>query len=425
MTNFFIFLIFTKFNWRNNIKKLKLRQAISNQIRKRAKQQLACIKEIAVAANHKFELEIDQFLRNWVVQHENEMLLRFDQPLEEYLANDALRDFFLSSVHPLQQLLQQSTIASHLGRGVNEVYFDPICGDPLFSTFEQRIYNLARRMDSERMDIPFRTIQPSKQTEAGDTADISTYPIDCEQLRYNSGNHFTSRPANENVFDENSKHCMVKSANNLNIIFKRGFLEDRLQEIKDLTFELHQAGEKQLQFFVICSRHSLKEGHFGASLVIMDPANPHFPVRVLVCDTLLKELPQHPRWWHHFVAEYSNVFGDAVAEIIEDLSHPLQKVNIKGDDPYRHDWDCPYYVTSMTDALADLVKETPELMVSGSLQEIHSAMKGLMLDYYQPDQTIKERNDIKHTNCLKRWNSGMKVIKELLYDMSRNSSYEA
>jgi hypothetical protein len=389
------------------------------ELLERNMQQSTCTKEMAVAANHNFELQVYQLLSGWVSQHDSETLLRFDQPLEKYLVNDGLRDFFLSVTHPLQQLLQHSSIAHHLGRSIDEVYFDPINGDPLFSVSEQRIYNLARRMDSEQMDIPFRSVHPSKQTEAGDIADIGTYPVESE-IRYNSGNHFTSRPANANVFDENSERCTAKSGGNLQVLFKRGYLEDRLQDIKDLVFALHEAGEQQLQFFVIYSRHSVKEGHFGASLVIMDPVNPYFPVRVLVCDTLLKQLPAHPRWWNHFVAEYTNVFGNAVAEIIEDLSHPLQKVNVKGDDPYRHDWDCPYYVTSMTDALADLVTQCPKLMVNGGLQEINDAMKTLMQDYYQPDKIIKDRQDIKLVNRLKRWNSGQKVIKGLLSDIVHN-----
>ncbi|MBD1393599.1 hypothetical protein [Mucilaginibacter glaciei] len=386
-------------------------------------QTLNC-KAAAETANLNFEREVYFFLRKWVNQHEDETLLRFEQSMGEYLANNALRDFFLSAVHPLQQLLQHSAIAGHLGRDAAAAYFDPTSGDPLFAPFEQRIYNLARRMDSEQMDVPFRAIQSAKQTEAGDTADISTYPLDSEELRYNSGNHFTSRPANGNVFDENSSRCKTKSAGNLHVLFERGFLEDRLQDIKAIAVAAHDAGETELQFFVICSRHSITEGHFGASLVIMNPANPHFPERVLVCDTLLKELPQHPRWWNHFIAEYSNVFGDAVAEIVEDLSHPLQKVNIKGDDPFRHDWDCPYYVTSMTNALSDLVIVAPELIVNGSLQEIHNAMKALMPDYYLPNQEIKGREDIKQINRLKRWNSGAEVIKSLVADITRNSSYE-
>jgi hypothetical protein len=387
-------------------------------------QSLECVKATAEAANLDFERELYYFLHTWVNQHEDETLLRFKQPMTEYLANNALRDFFLSSAQPLQQLLHHSAISGHLLRGAAEVYFDPISGDPLFARFEQRIYNLARRMDSNKMDVPFRSVHPNKQTEAGDTAEISTYPLGSEEIRYNSGNHFTSRPANGNVFDENSRRCSAKSAGNLTVLFKRGFLEDRLNEIKEIGLASHEMGEKQLQFFVICSRHSLIEGHFGASLVIMNPANPHFPERVLVCDTLLKELPQHPRWWNHFVAEFSNVFGNAVAEIIEDLSHPLQKVNIKGDDPFRHDWDCPYYVTSMTGALSGLVTTAPKLLINGSLQEIHNAMKTLMPDYYQADLAIKDRQSVKQINLLKRWNSGVEVIKGLISDIRRNSAYE-
>jgi len=367
---------------------------------------------------------IYNFLRNWVQDHEDKTLLQFDQPLDEYLANDALRDFFLNTQHPIQQLLKNPFIAFHLGRSSEGVYFNPINGDPLLAPTEQRIYNLARRMDSERMHIPFRYVHPHKQTEAGDTADISTYPIGSEEIRYNSGNHFTSRPANGNVFDENSKRCIAKQEGNLHIFFKRGFLEDRLQDVKDLTFVLREAGETQLQFFVIYSRHSPQEGHFGVSLVIMDPANPDFPVRVMVCDTLLKELPHHPRWWNHFISEYSNVFGNAIAEIVEDLSHPLQKVNIKGDDPFRHDWDCPYYVSSMADALADMVKSNPELLLNGSVYDIHNAMKGIMPDYYQCDLEIKDRPGIKHTNRLKRWKSGRELIKDLVKEIGHKSSYE-
>jgi hypothetical protein len=386
--------------------------------------QRTCTKEIAEAANSSFEGEVYHFLRTWVQNHEDKTLLQFDQPLDEYLANDALRDFFLNTSHPIQQLLKNRSIACHLGRRVRSVYFDPISGDPLLASTEQRIYNLARRMDSEQMHVPFRSVHPNKQTEAGDTAEISTYPTESGEIRYNSGNHFTSRPANGNVFDENSKRCTAKSAGNLHVLFKRGFLEDRLQDVKALTAAMHEAGETQPQFFVIFSRHSLIEGHFGTSLVIMDSANPDFPRRVLVCDTLLKDLPHHPRWWHHFIAEYSNVFGDAIAEIVEDLSHPLQKVNIKGDNPYRHDWDCPYYATSMADALADLVKNNPDLLLNESVHEIHNAMKAIMQDYYQPDHEIKTRPAIQQANRLKRWKSGREVIKELVSEISRKSSYE-
>jgi len=386
--------------------------------------QYTCTKAIAEATNRRFEVAIYNFLRNWVQDHEDKTLLQFDQPLDEYLANDALRDFFLNTQHPIQQLLKNPFIAFHLGRSSEGVYFNPINGDPLLAPTEQRIYNLARRMDSERMHIPFRYVHPHKQTEAGDTADISTYPIGSEEIRYNSGNHFTSRPANGNVFDENSKRCIAKQEGNLHIFFKRGFLEDRLQDVKDLTFVLREAGETQLQFFVIYSRHSPQEGHFGVSLVIMDPANPDFSMRVMVCDTLLKELPHHPRWWNHFISEYSNVFGNAIAEIVEDLSHPLQKVNIKGDDPFRHDWDCPYYVSSMADALADMVKSNPELLLNGSVYDIHNAMKGIMPDYYQCDLEIKDRPGIKHTNRLKRWKSGRELIKDLVKEIGHKSSYE-
>ncbi len=372
------------------------------------------MKEIAEAANRCFEREVYRFLRAWVHEHGDKTLLQFDQPLDEYLANDALRDFFLNTQRPIEQLLKNRFIACHLGRRVKRVYFDPVNGDPMLAPTEQRIYNLARRMDSERLHIPFRSVHPNKQTEAGDTADISNYPPDSEEIRYNSGNHFASRPANGNVFDENSRHCMAKSADNLHVLFKRGFLEDRLHELKALTAEMHEAGEQRPQFFVIYSRHSPAEGHFGVSLVIIDPAHPDFPQRVMVCDTLLKELPLHPRWWNHFIAEYSHVFGDAIAEIVEDLSHPLQKVNIKGDDPYRHDWDCPYYAASMADALACLVKNNPELMLNGSLADVHQAMKALMPDYYQWNQQIKDRPGIQLANRLKRWNSGRELIKDLM-----------
>ena len=386
--------------------------------------QCHCSKEVAEAANRCFEHEVHRFLYRWVRNHKDNSLLQFDQPLNEYLANDALRDFFLTTRHPIQQLLKNRFIACHLGRRARHAHFDQVTGDPIHAPSEQRIYNLARRMDSERMHVPFRSVHPNKQTETGDIADIGTYPDGSEIIRYNSGNHFTSRPANMNVFEENSTRCTAKSAGNLQVFFKRGFLEDRLQDVKAMMATLLEAGETQPQFFVICSRHSPKEGHFGASLVIMEPSNPDFPRRVMVCDTLLKELPNHPRWWNYFIAEFSQVFGNAVAEIIEDLSHPLQKVNIKGDNPYRHDWDCPYYVTSMTEALAGLVKNNPDLMMNGSVQEIHNSMKVLMNDYYQQDQEIKDRAGIQQENRLKRWNSGREVIKELVIESIRKSSYE-
>ncbi|MFD1258090.1 hypothetical protein ACFQ3S_14880 [Mucilaginibacter terrae] len=377
-----------------------------------------CTKEMAEAANNRFELEMYKCLHTWVWGHEDKTILRFNQSLNNYLANDALRDFFLNTQHPIQALLENDFIACHLSREVENVYFDSESGDPLLARTEQRIYNLARRMSMEKMHIPFRSVHPNKQTEAGDTADVNTYPENSEEIRYNSGNHFISRPANNNVFEENSKRCIAKSEGNLHVLFKRGYLEDRLQDVKEFTGALHTAGETRLQFMVIYSRHSPQEGHYGVSLVIMDPASPNFPKRVMVCDTLLKELPQHPRWWNHFIAEYSQVFGGAVAEIIEDLSHPLQKVNIKGENPYRHDWDCPYYAASMADALAELVKSWPELMLNGSIDEIHNAMKYKMPDYYHQNLEIKDRPGLQQANRLKRWNSGREVIKELLMELA-------
>jgi hypothetical protein len=379
-----------------------------------------CTKEAAEVSNYQFELVMEEFLCTWRNQHRNKMLIQFGQLFEQDPAIDALQELFLYGHHPLDQLLENNSIASHLSRSETDVYFDPISGDPLFSTTEQRIYNLARRFDTESMHVPFRSVHPHKQTEAGDNADINSYPVDSELIRYNSGNHFISRPANSSVFEENSEYCTAKSAGKLLVLFKRGFLEDRLHEIKELTIAAHADGETQLQFFVICSRHSLKEGHFGASLVIMDPVRPYFPKRVLVCDTLLKELPQHPRWWNHFVAEYSNVFGNAVAEIIEDLSHPLQKVNVKNDEPYLHDWDCPYYVASMVDALANLVNNDPLLAINGSDRDIHKAMSSYMLDYYLPDQQIKDRLEIKKINRSKRWYSGRHMIMKLIMELNHN-----
>ena len=386
-------------------------------------EQYNCTYEIGEATNHFFEREVYNFLRTWVDNNGDRTLFQFDQSIDVYLANEALRDFFMTTEHPVQSLLSDRSIAEHLGRCSRSVYFDPLSGDPLLAQTEQRIYNLARRLDSELMHVPFRSIHPNKQTDTGDPSSISSYPKDSEEIRYNSGNHFSSRPANTNVFDEHSKRCTAKSGGNLHVFVKYGYLEDRLEDVRKVTAQLKSEGETNFQFFVIYSRHSPTEGHFGVSLVVMDPLCPNFPKRVLVCDTLLKELPMHPRWWNHFVAEYSNVFGDAIAGVIEDLSHPLQKVNIKGDDPYRHDWNCPYYAASMADALAEIVKNSSDLILNGSLVQIHTAMKSNMSDYYEADCQIKDRVVIQQVNKLKRWDSGSELVKELIAEASRKSSY--
>lgn len=172
-------------------------------------EQVACNPEFALAANKRFEKALRRFLRAWVKGHEDQTLLRFGEPMESYLAGDGLRDFFLNNEHPVQRLLSSSAIFRHLGRPMNKVYFDPVSGDPFLSLSEQRIYNLARRMDGEKMHVPFRSVHPNKQTETGDTADVLSYPID-SNIRYNSGNHFASRPANGNVFKENSQRCSAK-----------------------------------------------------------------------------------------------------------------------------------------------------------------------------------------------------------------------
>jgi len=76
------------------------------------------------------------------------------------------------------------------------------------------------------------------------------------------------------------------------------------------------------------------------------------------------------------------------------------------------------------DALADLVKNNSELVLNGSTYEIHHAMKSYMPDYYQPDYVFKSRSNIKEANRLKRWMSGREVIKDLVVEISRRSSYE-
>ena len=124
-------------------------------------------------------------------------------------------------------------------------------------------------------------------------------------------------------------------------------------------------------------------GHYG-------PISSLLSLRALVCDTLLRITATSA-----LVASFYclNIQMYLVMRSGNDRGSfaPLQKVNIKGDDPYRHDWDCPYYVASMTNALADLVILTPELMVNGCLEEIQNAMTSLMPEYYQANQIIKER----------------------------------
>ncbi|MBE7175323.1 MAG: hypothetical protein INR69_02915 [Mucilaginibacter polytrichastri] len=370
-----------------------------------------CSREAAVAGNALFDREVGIFIDAWrnaraglPDEHQDNVLLPCGN-------DDALHDFFRCAENPLQHLLSHAAIAAHLSRPAENVFFDPESGDPLLASFEQRIYNLARRLSDESAHVPFRSIHPHKQTPAGDNALISSYPADSE-IRYNSGNHFASRPSNTNVFEENRLRCIAGSAGSVSVLFRNGYLEDRLQDIRILTSAMHSTGETQMQFFVICSRHSIKEGHFGTALVIMDPAVPDFPKRVLICDTLQKKLPEHPRWWYHFLGTFSQVFGEGITELIGDVSHPLQKVNVKGDDPYRHDWDCPYYAASAAEAFTGMAIQDPNLLLSGQCTEIYEAMKAFMPDYYDGAQ-VKERHAIREVNRLKRWNSGRLVIKSL------------
>lgn len=115
-----------------------------------------------------------------------------------------------------------------------------------------------------------------------------------------------------------------------------------------------------------------------------------------------------------FLEEYASVFGAAVKDLIEDISHPLQKVNVSGDDPFRHDWDCPYYAAAMTLALIRIVRARPELPLSGTTEAIHRAMKKELGEYYLPDGTIKDRAGIRLANRLKRWNSGRLLIRMIV-----------
>jgi len=51
-------------------------------------------------------------------------------------------------------------------------------------------------------------------------------------------------------------------------------------------------------------------------------------------------------------------------------------------------------------------------------------MKAIMQDYYHPDLEIKDRPGIQQANRLKRWKSGRELIKDLVSEVSRESSYE-
>lgn len=47
-----------------------------------------------------------------------------------------------------------------------------------------------------------------------------------------------------------------------------------------------------------------------------------------------------------------------------------------------------------------------------------------MPDYYRKEQKLKDRQEIRRANRLGRWLSGGELIKDLVIEINRESSYE-
>lgn len=388
----------------------------------------------AEQANQQFDEAVKQFLHNWLQQRleqgtvnhtdvsadTDELRSQYaHHDADEFVENGALRTFFKQHDDALEQLLQQPAIAQHLLRMSYEVHFEPDAYEPLMARFERRIYNLAAHR--EQREVSFRYSPTSRQGIHGDSvgwADVPTPGVEMSGVdmpREDIGYYFGTRRSDETALGILARqlHHEAELADELPMhVMTEGYMEDALRAIRATTEQLAGAGDMRLHGFVIQRRHAAHDRHLGAALLLMHPAQPDQPRRIIFCDTLNPS--GTPPWWNTFKRVLDTVFpqpeGTApVSDRLEDGSVNLQRLH--DGVPVRHqDIDCAFYTASIARALIQLAVQQPDLLQYGPIDEIVSRMTERMPDYFVEANAPKPPTVVREVNVVRRWNTGREAL---------------
>lgn len=375
----------------------------------------------AAEANHHFDETVRRFLRQWIEQG-TVLQTSTDDVHSDYAAHDldafveggALRAFFKHHDDALEQLLGQPDIARHLLRTGNDVHFEPDAYEPLLSRFERRIYNLAAHR--EHREVSFRYSPTSRQGIHGDSIGWTDTVQEGENPpREDIGYYFGTRRSDETALGILARqlHNEAQVAYDLPMhVMTDGYMEDALRAIRTKTEQLGEAGETALQGFVIQRRHAAHDRHLGAAFLLMNPAQPDQPRRVIFCDTLNPS--GTPPWWNTFKRVLDAVFpqpeGTApVSDRLEDGSVNLQRLH--DGVPVRHqDIDCAFYTASIAKALIQLAAQQPDLLLYGPIEHVVSRMTERMPDYFLEANVPKLPTVVREINVIRRWNTGREAL---------------
>ncbi|MCK8493251.1 hypothetical protein M0L20_15395 [Spirosoma sp. RP8] len=380
--------------------------------------QLGCSKEQAIFDNIAFDNLIKDFLRSWLDQSPVLLLTDLiddDTTLDDFIEQNALRSFFRYNEDALEQLLEQPAVARHLLRPVSNVHFLNDAYEPLFSQFEQRIYNLAAQQ--EHHQVSFRYSSLSRQNAYADTIALSQLPPD--QFREDIGVYFGTRRSDEVALTLLGRQLRREAfpASSLPVhVITEGYMEDSLRVVKRITEHIREEEATKRHCFIIQRRHAADDRHLGAALLIMNPAQPNKPERILFCDTLNPS--GTPPWWHSFKRKIDAIFpqpeGEAfVSDILEDGGVKLQRLH--DGVPVRHqDIDCAFYTASIGRALVQLAQANPDLILTGAIKDIVSQMTALMPEYYEGANQTREPEYVREVNIIRRWNTGRDAMNTLL-----------
>ena len=375
-------------------------------------------KERAEAANDCFDERVKQYLRDWIshgtVTHLPNELLGGDaaHDLDEFIDTGALRSFFKHHDDALALLLANDDLAAHLLRQGCEVYFEPDAYEPLMAKYERRIYNLAAHR--EHREIPFRYSPTSRQGAHGDSIGWTDLPLD-HTVREDIGYYFGTRRSDEAALDILARqlHREADLAHEMPVYaVTEGYMLDSLQAIKTATECLQSTDNEQFHCFVIQRRHAANDRHLGSALLLMHPAQPNNPARVIFCDTLTPN--GQPPWWNTFRRTVDAVFPQPdgtvpTSDKLENGGLNLQRLH--EGVPVRHqDIDCAFYSASIARALIQLAVQFPDLILSGSIEAIVYEMTARMPDYFVEANVAKPPTVIREINIIRRWNTGREAL---------------
>ena len=373
-------------------------------------------KEQAEAANYAFDLAVKQFLHDWVEQGTVPAKnLEWADNLEEFVDHGALRSFFKHRDDAFERLLEQESIARHLLRTIDNVYFQGDAYEPLLSRFERRIYNIAAQR--EHLEVPFRYSPPSRQSIHGDTLQQVDWPAG--PAKEDIGVYFGTRRTDSTALSILAHQLRWEALGSSELpiyVIAEGYMEDSLQRVRTIARQIGESGEKRLQCFVIQRRHAADDRHLGASLLLMNPEQPSLPRRIIFCDTLKPGI--HPPWWDKFKQKVDAVFPqpdghEPASARLEDGGVKLQRLH--DGVPVRHqDIDCAFYTAAIGRALIQLVKATPELILEGSIDAIVSQMTERMPEYYEQPNQPKVPVLVREANVVRRWDVGWQALKNLM-----------